>query len=385
MLPVGADTIGIAQAVLTTLGALLVIGLAFVPHPNRATLLWAIGFLLSAIFVLIAVFAMFDGLEMLRRAMMASLLACTVFPWAGLRAWRRAPSMAWLFLPTILVLLALLLLPGTLPIYSLCFRIAFLLAAIFPALAVWEILRLPERTDVLLQPMLIGSAAFVAFALGSAIAGVFYPPTEGDDLTLVRTLNAIGMLIYVTCLFVSIVWLAQQRRPATVRHAVADWARFCDVARERLRRADEGGEQSWALLAIHLDDEATIRAATGPGSFASITGELDTHVRQTFPADADIGRRGSGRIVVLVPRSTVVVRELVRALLKAVNAYGGPGLETLQSSASVGWVTVDVAGYDFAALLDAATMAVERAAAAGGDRWYRVTDADLDRSIEPAV
>jgi GGDEF domain-containing protein len=378
MLPFGADTVGIAQAVITTLGAVLVIGLAFLPHPNRSTLLWAIGFLLSAIFVLVSVFAMLDGLEMLRRAMMAGLLSCTVFPWAGLRAWRGAPSLVWLFAPTIVVLLALLLLPGSLPIYSVCFRVAFLLAAVYPALAVWEILRLPERTDVLIQPLLIGSAAFVAFAVGSALAGIFYPPTDGDDLTLVRTLNALGMLIYVTCLFVSIVWLAQQRRPATVRHPVAEWVKFRDVARDRLRRAQDGGEQSWALLAVRLDDEATIRAATGTGAFTSITAELDGHVRRIFPADSDIGRQGGGRIVVLVPRSTVVVRELIRGLLKAVNASGDPGRSILQNSASVGWVTVDVGGYDFSALLGAATMAVERASAAGGDRWYRVTDSDLD-------
>jgi GGDEF domain-containing protein len=272
-----------------------------------------------------------------------------------------------------------MVLPGDTAWYSVGFRVAFLVVAVFPALTVREVLRLPERGDVLLHPMIVGSGAFVAFAVGSAIAGIFYPPTTGDDLSLVRTLNALGMLIYVTCLFVSIVWLAQQRRPAAAaRHPVAEWVRFREVARDRLRRAQDADEKAWALLVVRLDDEQTIRAAAGAGRFAAITGELDGHVRHVFPADADVGHQGGGRIVLLVPRSTVVIRELVRTLLKAVSGYDSSAQTMLQTSASVGWVSVDVGGYDFSALLGAATMAVERASSAGGDRWYRVTDADLD-------
>ncbi len=202
--------------------------------------------------------------------------------------------------------------------------------------------------------------------------------TQGDDLALVRSLNALGMMIYVVCLFVSLVWLAQQRGAATTHHPAAEWARFRDTARDRLRRAQETAEPAWALLVVRIDDEEAIRAAAGATTFAEIAADLYTHVSRLFPADADIGRQGSGRVVVLVPRSTVVVRELVRALLRAVSASAGPGDTMLQNSASVGWASVDVCGYDFSALLGAATMAVERANAAGGDRWYRVTEDDLD-------
>lgn len=378
MPPIAAETIGLAQAVITTLGTVLVIGLAFLPHPNRATLLWSIGFLLSSVFVLVSVFALLGDLEYLRRTMLAGLLASTLFPWAGLRAWRGLPSHVWLLAPTLVLLLALVLLPSTPEAYGLCFRVAFLLAAVYPALAVWEILRMPERSDLMLQPFLVGSGAFVAFALGSVFAGFLYPATSGDDLALVRTLNALGMLIYVICLFVSIVWLAQQRRPTASNHPVAEWARFRDVARDRLHRAQQAGEQSWALLVIRLDDETAVRAAAGAGGFSVITARLYDHVRRLFPADADIGRQGAGRIVVLVPRTTVVVRELVRALLKNVSDSADPGSTMLQNSASVGWVSVDVGGYDFSALLGSATVAVDLASAEGGDRWHRVTDDDLD-------
>ncbi len=168
------DTIGVAQAVITTLGAVLIVGLAFLPHPSRATVLWSVGFILSAVFVILSVFATFEHIEPLRRAALAGMMSTTVFPWAGLRAWRGVHPYAWLFLPTLAVLVPLLVLPNSNAAYGVCFRIAFLITAVYPGLAAWELLRKRERRDLLLQPILIGSLAFVAFAIGSGIAGFFF-------------------------------------------------------------------------------------------------------------------------------------------------------------------------------------------------------------------
>jgi len=376
--PTSLESIAIAQAVVTTLGTVLVVGLAFLPHPSRATLLWSIGFLVATVSVVLAVMATIGDAEPLRRVTLAGLLSCSFFAWSGLRAWRGARSLAWLYAPTLVALVLILVVPGDTRWFSVAFRVAFLVSAVFPALTAWDLWRMPERRDLLLQPLLITSASYAVFAVAGAVAGVFYPPTDGDDLALVRTLNALGMLIYVICLAVSIVWLSQQRRPSAARPPIAEWTRFRDVARDRLARAEAADEEAWALLVIRLDDEANVRAAAGNLSYAHITAEIDAHVRRIFPADADIGRQAAGRIVVLVPRSTVVIRELVRRLLTAISGYDGPYQTMLQNSASVGWVSVDVGGYDFSALLGAATMAVERAESAGGDRWYRVSSADLD-------
>jgi hypothetical protein len=51
----------------------------------------------------------------------------------------------------------------------------------------------------------------------------------------------------------------------------------------------------------------------------------------------------------------------------------------IRSSASIGWATASVVGYDYDALAAAAGRAAARARAAGGDQWKRATAADLTR------
>ena len=77
----------------------------------------------------------------------------------------------------------------------------------------------------------------------------------------------------------------------------------------------------------------------------------------------------AGTVVVLVPRTVPVTREYVRQLLAELSLPPADG--SLQVSASVGWSSVETAGYDFIDLERATRTGVEIAAAEGGDRWHR--------------
>ena len=91
-----------------------------------------------------------------------------------------------------------------------------------------------------------------------------------------------------------------------------------------------------------------------------------------FPAEADIGRKASGHVVVLVARPVPVVREQVRTVLREFTEMDATSWIAVQLSASVGWVPAQAADYDFDALVELADAAASTAQRLGGDRWERV-------------
>ena len=68
----------------------------------------------------------------------------------------------------------------------------------------------------------------------------------------------------------------------------------------------------------------------------------------------------------------------LRAILGSVSIIDLDAPATgIRSSASIGWATASVAGYDYDALVAAAASAACRARDAGGDQWKRARESDL--------
>jgi GGDEF domain-containing protein len=369
-----AAAFGLPQIAISTLAAVLMIGLGFLPRPGRATLIWSMTYFLALIFSSLTVVAEQLHAEALRRVMLGALLTPQVLIWAGLRAWRGVPSRALLVLPFgVLSALVLAIVPDGVP-FGVAFRVVFLGAGAFAVLAFVELRRIPERRHRMLLPLAVVSLAFGAIAVVGAIAPLALPASAVADLTLTRNINTVGMIVNVVCSLVSLLWLAQRAAPQ-LDHDPAFWQHFSTIARDRLARAGERNERSWSLLSIDLDDARDLRQAWGEAMFSEVADAFHARVCRAFPAEADIGRRAADRAVVLVPGGTEALRERVRVLLSDVVSMDLEVGTTVRLSASVGWASVSDSGYDFDVLLAAADGALAAASAQGGDRWLRVPSA----------
>lgn len=362
--------LGIAQATVAALGTVMVIGLGFLQRPSRASLLWSLAFVLAMVSTWVTLAGEALGNEPVRVFGLGLMLGAPALIWSGFRARRRVRAMPWIAVAQSLVSGGALVLSTDTDAFSLVFRALFFVAAAFAGLTLLEIRQSADRFDRLVIPLALVSAAFVVLGTFTLLAGLLFPGSSGDDLTFVRTLNALGMLIYLVCATVTLLFFTSVS-PVGV-HTAASWPQFTVTATDRLERAHAGGETSWALLAVRLDDPEEIRAAAGDASFAAILERFERTVRETFPAEADIGREGRGRMVVLAARPGPVLREHVRTLLREISRINETQPIAVQLSASVGWAPADVVSYDFAALLGAAQRACDEASAGGGDRWHRI-------------
>jgi GGDEF domain-containing protein len=361
--------LGIAQATVATLGTVMIIGLGFLQRPSRASLLWSLAFALAMVstYATLAGEALAD--EDVRRAGLGVMLGAPALIWSGFRARRAARALPWIAPVQSALSAAALVAVGESEWYGLVFRVAFFFAACFAGLTLWEIRRSPDRHERLVVPLAGVSGAFVVLGVFTLIAGLISPAGPAD-LSLVRVLNSLGMLIYLVCATTTLLFFASVS-PVGVQTASA-WPQFTVTATDRLARAKAGGETSWALLAIRLDDPVEIQGAAGEAAFARILARFESTVRRSFPAEADIGREGRGRLVVLMSGPGPVIREHVRQMLHRVTEVDAAQQIAVQLSASVGWAPADVVGHDFAGLLAAAQRAAEEASELGGDRWQRI-------------
>lgn len=368
--PIASANLGIAQATVATLGTAMIIGLGFLQRPSRASLLWSLAFVLAMVSMWIELAGEALGNEPVRRIGLGFMLGAPALIWSGFRARRRAPARPWAAAALSVASAAVLVIAGDSDLYSLLFRLTFFAAAVFAGLTLLEIRRSADRDDRLVLPLAIVSIAFVVLGTLSLIAGLFFPFGGTAELAFVRLLNSLGMLIYLVCATVTLLFFTSVS-PVGAQTA-ASWPQFTVTATDRLRRARDAGETSWALLVIRIDDPDDVRAAGGETSYARIIDRFERAVAASFPAEADIGREGRGRMVVLVARPGPVLREHVRALLRDISDGDGEQPIAVRLSASVGWAPADVVGYDFPTLLAVAQEACEEASEQGGDRWQRV-------------
>jgi GGDEF domain-containing protein len=361
--------LGIAQATVATLGAVMIIGLGFLQRPSRAALLWSLAFLLA----MVATWTILVGEavdENVRRIGLGVILGAPALIWSGFRARRGAASFAWISPLQAAAGAGALVVVTDPTLYGLTFRVVFFAAAVFAGLTLREIHRSPDRHEYLVVPLKLVSATFVVLGSFSLLAGLIFPVSVAADLELIRLLNALGLLVYLVCATTSLLFFTSVS-PVGAQTA-SSWPQFVVTATDRLRRARRSGESSWALLAVQLDDPDDIRGAAGDAAFAEIVRRFETLVGDAFPAEADIGREGRGRLIIVVSRPGPVLREHIRDLLRRVTEIEETAHLAIQMSASVGWAPADIVGYDFEALLSAAVQAGDEASERGGDRWQRI-------------
>lgn len=369
----------LAHVALSTVGSMIMIGLGFLARPSRATVLWSLAFVLAMVSSYGQLAGVSLEVEPLRVASLGAVLGAPVLIWSGLRAFRGAPALPWLAVVVAAGAAAALAASSGTPAFAWTFRLSYAATAVFAALTLWELLRRPERGGGTSFPLSLISAAFVATAAMSLIVGAFLPAGDASSVGLLRDVNLLGMLIYITCALITLLFLARGA-PGAGRGAASATA-FETVAVDRLERAQAAGERSWALLVIALDDSADLRLAAGEAGYAAIATRFAREVRAAMPTDADVGRLDGSTCAVLIARPAAVLAEQLATLLHDITTPGGAGTEAIPVSASVGWAAPAEHGYRFEETLVAAREAAASAADAGGDRWVR---AGLAGATRPA-
>jgi len=353
-------TFGVPQAATATLAVLLVVPLAFLARPCRATLLWTLALVVTAASVFAVLSADLTGTEWLRRSASGVMLSATVLLWSGLRAWRGVRPLVWLA-PALAVVGAGL---GVVPddLYSLGFRIVFYLGSVFAGLSAVELRRLPERDTPALIPLVVLCTLFAALGLAVLVGG-FLAPAAAGDFQLVRAVNAIGVIAFIVCALLAMVTLAAHGSPDP---ATAAGGEILRTGAERLRRARARAEDGWAVLAVHLDDAAELSLVSGRERFTRLVDRFEEDVTRALPADADIGAVAPGRLLVFLNRPTRTVRRIAEDILESVgDDADASGFVRL--SASIGWCPAGD-GDDARALASRAQAAAGTAATAGGNR-----------------
>ena len=215
------------------------------------------------------------------------------------------------------------------------------------------------------------SAAYIVFAVVIDINGVIVEAggiANADSLDFVRTLNMIGVTVYVVCALVTTLLLTVRSDEISTSPRDA----FERTARNRLNRAQAANDEWWSMLDIRLDDPDDIRAASSTAAFNAVAQRFGREVDSVLPPDADIDRITATRFVALVPRPQGGIRELITELLERMTTMDEQQSVPVRLTASIGWAPVSATGYDFARLIDQAADAADAAYANGGDRWERV-------------
>lgn len=365
--PVSVDITTSMVTVVTILAA-VVLGLATLARPTRATITWGFAFGLGVLGAYLWLAGHQTDSAGLRAAASGILLGFEPLIWLGLRMHRNR-SVPWITVTAVVVLMPVVLVAcaGT-PSYLPLFHIAFLVSAGFGGLVAYELLRRQTGARDILLPLVLASCGFVVVAIVSGFSAMLSDVATTDaQLSALRGINAVGTVVVSTGAAFTIVLLVRAQEPAA-SGAEEEERR----ARRRLERARAQNDLSWSVLDIRLDDPSDLReASTGP-TFALIIERFHDAVQEALPAAADANRIDEARAIVLMRGSEEAVHHHIRDILNRVSIMERDApVNGVRSSASIGWATVAAVGFDYDTLVAAAAEAVGRASGAGGDRWKR--------------
>lgn len=356
---------------LATLALVVYIGLGFLPRPSHAAALWSGAFAVAMVGSYVWLTYEVSSSSLARAVGAGLVLAPMPLLWSGLRAYRRRRPYVWVAVAFLFSVPLVLLLASPFDLFGVAFRGAFTLMAVFAALTFVELVRLGPRLRDEALPLIGISLLFIAFAALFIANGVLVAIGEvgnADGTQFLRTLNTIGMAVYIVCALTTTLLLTVRADDT----AISPRNTFERTARGRLDRARSRGDDWWSVLDIRLDDPDDLRRASSTAAFNAVTRKLMRDVDESFPADADIERVNPTRFVVLLPRPQGAVRALLAELLERVSTEEDGQAVPLRLTASVGWVPATAGDYDFTVLLQRASDAAELAASQGGDRWERV-------------
>ncbi|WP_337004357.1 MULTISPECIES: hypothetical protein [unclassified Microbacterium] len=375
LVPVNVDVTTSMVAVVTLL-AVLVVGLGTLARPSRATVTWGAAFGLGMLGAYLWLAGQQTDVQMLRAAASALLLCFEPLIWIGLRMHFGRRARWALVIPFLVVAPLLLMSTAGTAWYLPSFHLIFLGSAVYGGLVAYELLRdRPAARDIVL-PLALASCGLVVVAILSAVSAAVAGGAGTDEqLSALRGMNAVGTLVVSTCAAFTLVLLVRAEQKA-----IDDSGAAAERARRRLRKAEAQNDQPWSILDIRLDDPADLREASTGSAFAQIVDRFHEDILEALPASADADRVQDGRAIVVIRGSDDSVRHHLRDMLNRISVIEREAASTgIRSSASIGWATASVVGYDYDALVAAAGSAAERARAAGGDQWKRATERDLSR------
>lgn len=354
-------------AVVTILAA-VVLGLATLARPTRATITWGSAFGLGVLGAYLWLAGHQADSAVLRAAASGILLGFEPLIWLGLRMHRnRSVSLPTVITVVLLLPVVLVVSAGT-PAYLPLFHGMFLISAVFAGLICDELLRRQAGARDIVLPLALASCGFVVVAIVSGFSAVLSDVATTDaQLSMLRGMNAVGTVVVSTGAAFTIVLLvrAQDHVATGVEEEEAR-------ARRRLEKARTQNDLSWSVLDIRLDDPADLReASTGP-AFALIVERFHNAIREALPAAADAIRIDEARSIALIRGSEEAVHHHIRDILSRVSIMERDApVDGVRSSASIGWATVAAVGFDYDVLVASTAEAVGRASAAGGDGWKR--------------
>lgn len=356
----------VAHLAITTVCTALMIGLGFLSRPSRATVLWSSMFVLGLVSAYGAVRAEVLDSDRLWLLSVGALLSAPALVWAGLRAMRGARrSYAWGAAVIGVAVIVILLAGAGRPGFHVLGRTVFLLTTLVNVLVIIELVRRPERGRGITLPLVLASGMWVVIGSVGLLAALLDMTANYELLT---QSNAVAVIVYMVCALVTLLFIARGNTPIG---RDAEGVAFRAIAADRLRRAEAGGEHTWTLLDIRLDDPDDLRAAAGDAGFEALSERFHRTVRASFPAEADIAAVSPSRAMALLARTPSMVRTGARRLLDDLAEVDPDGPLAVQLSASIGWASVAELGYNFDQLSATAEQRASVAAADGGNRWVR--------------
>lgn len=374
----GVGELLLAQTTVVTVCLALVIWLGLLARPSRATLLWTLAFSIALLGTYGSIVAVSLGVDVVSHPVMVGLSAGTpTIIWSGLRAVKGKRTYAWIGFAQAAASVALLWSTTETPNNLLGVRLVFFGAGIGASVGAIEALRGSFRGSRFGIPLVAASGAMALIAtigLADTAGGL-----SADSSEVFMRATMVVRSAYCIGATVSLLFLSNRRAGASdilqAMDAMTPLPLLRGIVRERIRRARVRQERNWSFVELRLDEASDLRDATGEPSYIAVVSAFEKLIARVFPADADMGRLDSGRVVVFVALPVIAVRELARSVLEE-TARGQERPTAFHVSASAGITIVDPASDDFDSLLTAASTAAAAAQERGGNAVLLAADLD---------
>lgn len=371
--PIEALNIDVSTSMvaIVTLVTVIVFGLATLARPSRATIAWGTAFGLG----MLGTYLWIGGHQLespwLKAAASALMVGFEPIVWLGLRMFLGKKTVWWPIAGFVALAPVVLGATAGSDAFQFTFRIIFLTAGVFAALTAYELFRMKRATRDITLPLALASCVFVIVAVVGGVSALLETGmSAAEQLGVLRGINGVGTLVVSTCAAFTIVLLVRTDAPPAV--VTEDAAAR---ARRRLRKAQAQNDLMWSVLEVRLDDQSELREAYSGAEFASIIDRFHEDVLEALPVVADAERVGGGRSIIVIRGSDEAIEHHIRELLTMISTIHDDGpAANVRVSASIGWASVAAVGFDYDALLAAASDAARRARDDGGDRWKRAAE-----------
>jgi len=355
---------------LSTVCTVLMIGLGFLPYPSRESAIWASAFI--AVMVATYFDTAADVLGGLWPRVIAEALniAGLGLVWVGIRV---RIGRRWVVLTPTVVTAALLgaglVLSADTPVQPFIVTVGLLLTALIATAIAVELFAVRTTQRIVTIPLSVAAGFIAMFAVIWFIASLTQQGIVGvGRLVMAQEYAPTAAVVIMVTALVTLLLLVRHDAPTTSAESATG---FRAIAGDRLARAERFDDAWWSVLDVRLDDPIALREASSALAYSRVLDRFASDVSAVFPAEADLDHVEPTRVIVLLPRHEAAVRPLLRTLLERVATVSSDQSIDVRLSASIGWASVSLLGYDLDDLLTAASAAADEAQLSGGDRWER--------------